>query len=70
MGPFELAAIAIIAGCTLSAYKAYKKSSGKADRKDLEQMQAELDRLRTRVATLESIVTDRSWDLKDEINKL
>ena len=70
MGPFELAAIAIIAVCTLSAYKAYRRGAGKVGRKELEQMQAELDRLRTRVATLESIVTDRSWDLKDEISKL
>lgn len=70
MGPFEIAAIAIIGGLAYSAYEVHMKTKGKAGKGELEALQAELHRLKERVGTLESIVTDKSYQLKDQINKL
>jgi hypothetical protein len=70
MGPFEIAAIAIIGGLAYSAYEVHMKTKGKAGKGELESLQAELQRLKERVGTLESIVTDKSYQLKEQINKL
>ncbi|GAB57830.1 MULTISPECIES: hypothetical protein [Rheinheimera] len=70
MGPFEIAAIAIIGGLAYSAYDSYNKSKGKANSQDVADLKAELDKMKQRVATLESIVTDKSYQLKDQINRL
>ena len=63
MGPFEVGAIAIIGGLAYAAYDVYMKTNAKA-------LQDEVHRLKERVSTLESIVTDKSYQLKDQINKL
>lgn len=70
MGPFEIAALAIIGGISLSAYKVYHDNKGKAGSKEMEDLKAEHEKLKQRVATLESIVTDKSYQLKDQINRL
>lgn len=70
MGPFELAALAIIAGCLLSAYKAYKKGGRSLDREAQARIEAAIQRIEERVSTLESIVTDKSYHLKQEIERL
>lgn len=70
MGPFELAAVAIIAGCLLSAYKAYRKGGSTTSRAAVESMETEIRSLKARVSALESIVTDRSFQLKEEISRL
>ena len=70
MGPFELAAVAIIAGCLLSAYKAYKRGQRAKGAASQAQLEAAVSRLEERVSTLESIVTDRSYHLKQEIDRL
>ena len=70
MGPFEVGAIAIIGGLAYAAYEIYMKNNAKAGKGELEAMRTELQRLRERVGTLESIVTDKSYQLKDQINKL
>jgi hypothetical protein len=70
MGPFEIAALAIIGGISLSAFKVYHDNKGKSSSKELDQVKAELDRVKQRLATLESIVTDKSYELKDQINRL
>lgn len=70
MGPFEIAAIAIIGGLAYSAYEIHMKTKTKAGKADIEALQAEIGKLKERVGTLESIVTDRSYQLKDQINKL
>ncbi|KKO47161.1 hypothetical protein WG68_00450 [Arsukibacterium ikkense] len=70
MGPFEIAAIAIIGGLGYSAYEVHMKTKGKAGKGELEALQTELQRLKERVSTLESIVTDKSYQLKEQINKL
>lgn len=70
MGPFEIAAIAIIGGLAYSAYEVHMKTKTKAGKADIEALQAEITRLKDRVGTLESIVTDKSYQLKEQINKL
>ncbi len=70
MGPFELAALAIIAGCLLSAYKAYKRGNRGADKAAVSALEADVRSLKERVSALESIVTDRSYHLNQEISRL
>ncbi|WP_372625753.1 hypothetical protein [Arsukibacterium sp.] len=70
MGPFEVGAIAIIGGLAYAAYEVYMKNNTKAGKGELETLRAEMQQLKERVGTLESIVTDKSYQLKDQINKL
>lgn len=70
MGPFEIAAIAIIGGFAVSAYKTYVKSKEQHTNVDVAALQDTVSKLQQRVATLESIVTDKSYQLKEQINKL
>lgn len=70
MGPFEIAALAIIGGISLSAFKVYHAKKSHIDNDVLEQLKAEHEKLKQRVATLETIVTDKSYQLKEQINRL
>ncbi|WP_240223268.1 hypothetical protein [Rheinheimera hassiensis] len=70
MGPFEIAAIAIIGGLGYSAYDSYNKNKDKASDKEVAELKNELDKMKQRIATLESIVTDKSYQLKEQINRL
>lgn len=70
MGPFEIAALAIIGGISLSAFKVYNDNKGKAGSAELDVLKAEQEKLKQRIAALESIVTDKSYQLKDQINRL
>ncbi|MEW5680995.1 MAG: hypothetical protein AB1780_01350 [Pseudomonadota bacterium] len=70
MGPFEIAAIAIIGGLAYSAYDSHNKTKTKANSQDVTELKAELEKMKQRIATLESIVTDKSYQLKDQINRL
>jgi hypothetical protein len=70
MGPFEIAALAIVGGFVYAGYEVYMKTRGNTDKGELEALHTEFQRLKERVSTLESIVTDKSYQLKDQINKL
>lgn len=70
MGPFEIAAIAIIGAFSVSAYKEYNKRKGSVDSSEVDELKAELIKLKDRVATLETIVTDKSYQLNQQINSL
>ncbi len=70
MGLFEIAAIAIVGGLGYSAYDSYNKSKGKTGSKDVAELKAEIEKMKQRIATLETIVTDKSYQLKDQINRL
>ncbi|GIU29306.1 hypothetical protein [Shewanella sp. MBTL60-007] len=70
MGPFSVAALAIIGVFTIAALKEYNKHKGRVELDELVSVKAELEKLRERVATLEKLVTDKSYQLKDEIDKL
>ncbi len=64
MGPFELAALAIIPDTLLSAYKSYKKGRRSMDAESQARLEAAARRIEERLSTLESIVTDKSYCLK------
>ncbi len=49
---------------------ANKKSQSKADKEQLERQQKEINELKQRVEVLESIVTDSSYQVKKEFEKL
>lgn len=70
MGPFEIAAIAIVLGCALEGYRVYTKKQDKGSSAEMKAMQDELRTLKERIATLESIVTDKSYQLKEEFKRL
>jgi len=74
MGVFDVGFIAVFGAFAYAFYEnrnktkiklAEKQSSGSSD-----ELKAELDKLKQRIAALEAIVTDKSYQLKDEINKL
>lgn len=72
MGPFEIAAIAIVAGCVLEGFRIYTKrqaQKGKTGDSQAE-LREELNALKERVATLESLVTDKSYQLREEFKRL
>lgn len=70
MGPFEIAAIAIIGAFAISGYKEYNKRHDNMDSKAVDELKTELEKLKDRVVTLEKIVTDKSYQLGDEIERL
>ena len=70
MGPFSIAAIAIISVFLLTAYKEYNKQKIRVDADELAKVNAEITELKQRIITLEQIVTDKSYQLKDEIDQL
>lgn len=70
MGPFEIAAIAIIGGLAYSAYETYSKNKHRTNKADVKALEDEIKGLKERVSTLESIVTDKSYQLKEQINRL
>ena len=74
MGVFEMVAIIVTAGCVLEAYKykqKYNKPSGKtANKQVFDAQQAQIDELKSRVETLEKIVTDNAYQLNSELKKL
>lgn len=70
MGPFEIAAIAIVGGLAYSAYEIHSKNKHRTNKADVEELKTEIQQLKERIITLESIVTDKSYQLKDQINRL
>lgn len=77
MDPFKVAIVAIICYTIVTIYKYQNpqpKGKGKAakseDEVDTKALQLEVMALKKRVETLESIVTDKSYDLKREIDSL
>lgn len=70
MGPFEIAAIAIVLGCGLEGYRLYTKRQENSGSSDVKAMQTEIAELKERVATLETLVTDKSYQLKREFERL
>ncbi|MCH1920254.1 hypothetical protein L9G15_12540 [Shewanella sp. A3A] len=71
MGPFEVAVVAIIAGIVYEITKTYMKHKGAiAAEQEITQLRQELDRMNQRIQTLETIITDDGYNLKDEINRL
>ncbi len=70
MGPFEVMTVAIIAVFGVKAFKEYNHRKTSVDNSEVDALKAELVKLQDRVTTLEVIVTDKSYDLGEQINKL
>lgn len=71
MGPFEVAVVAIIAGIVYKIANTYMTHKGAiAAEQEIAQLRQELDRMNQRIQTLETIITDDGYNLKDEINRL
>jgi phage shock protein C len=72
MGVFDVGFIAVVGAFAYAFYEQHTKTKVKlatANKTD-DNLQQELASLKQRVAALEAIVTDKSYTLKDEINKL
>lgn len=70
MGPFEIAAIAIVGGCAIEFFRIYTKRQNEKSAKANPAMKEEIDALKARVAALETLVTDKSYQLREEFKKL
>ncbi|RTR34918.1 hypothetical protein [Shewanella atlantica] len=70
MGPFEVMAIAIVAVFGVKAYKEFNHRKTSVDTSEVDALKAELVKLQERVATLETIVTDKSYQLGEQIDRL
>jgi len=72
MGIFDIGAIAVIGAFAYAFYEQHTKTKVKlANASQVDSnLQQEINNLKQRVATLEAIVTDKSYNLKDQINKL
>lgn len=80
MGPFEIAAIAIIGSCLTKAYTAWLKANkGNASQAKLEELERRIASLEAghdtralqeRVQTLEEIVTTEEFDLQQKFRQL
>ncbi|MCE9686933.1 hypothetical protein LZP73_12090 [Shewanella sp. AS16] len=70
MNPFTLAAITIICVFGYKVFKEYNNKKSAADDEIIQALQAEIGKLKARVSTLETIVTDKNYQLGEEINRL
>lgn len=70
IGVVVIVVVAIVGGVIYDAMKMRYKYQHLASGKGYEDLQQELKQVKARLATLESIVTDKSYQLKEEINRL
>lgn len=70
VGVVIIVVVAIIGGIGYDALKMRYKYQQLASGKGVDKLEQEISELKQRVATLESIVTDRSYQLKEQINQL
>lgn len=72
MGVFDIGAIAVIGAFAYAFYEQHTKTKVKlaTANSNSEQLSKEIVELKQRVAVLESIVTDKSYQLKEQINRL
>lgn len=62
--------VAIIAGAAISMQKHKHKSSNTESNEKTQALEKEIEALKTRIATLETIVTDPGYDLKKQFRDL
>ncbi len=62
--------IIIIGFFAMILIKDYNKKQQYLQNGEIEKLQREVDELKQRIANLETIVTDKSYALKDKINRL
>lgn len=69
-GVVIIVVVAIIGGIGYDALKMRYKYQQLASGKGVDKLEQEISELKQRIATLESIVTDKSYQLKQQINQL
>ncbi|MCE9788519.1 hypothetical protein [Shewanella chilikensis] len=70
MGLMSLVAVIAIGFFAMVLIKDYNSKQQDGQSREIEKLQGEVDELKQRIANLETIVTDKSYDLKDKINRL
>ncbi|WP_345841263.1 hypothetical protein [Shewanella algae] len=70
MGLISLMLVIVIGIFAVILIKDYNRKQQYHHNGEVEKLQREVDELRQRIANLETIVTDKSYDLKDKINRL
>ncbi|BCV67659.1 hypothetical protein [Shewanella carassii] len=70
MGLMSLVAVIAIGFFAMVLIKDYNSKQQDGQNREIEKLQREVDELKQRIANLETIVTDKSYDLKDKINRL
>jgi phage shock protein C len=70
MGVVIIVVVAIIAGIGYDALKMRYKYQQLASGKGVDKLEQDITELKQRIATLESIVTDKPYQLKQQINQL
>lgn len=72
MGVFDVGVVAVIGAFAYAFYEQHTKTKVKlaTTQQNNGDLRAEIEQLKQRVATLEAIVTDKSYSLKDQINRL
>ena len=72
MGVFDIGFIAVVGEFAYAFYEQHTKTKVKLANttQNSDEVRAQLEQLKQRVATLEAIVTDKSYTLKDEISRL
>jgi hypothetical protein len=72
MGVFDLGFIAVVGAFAYAFYEQHTKTKVKLANSNAndEQLSKEITELKQRVAVLESIVTDKSYQLKQQIDRL
>ncbi len=72
MGVFDIGFIAVVLAFAYAFYEQHNKTKVKLQNSSTnnDSLQQEIANLKQRVATLEAIVTDKSYNLKQEISQL
>lgn len=74
MNVFEMVVLIVIVSCGAGVVNNWLKSRGKVDRSELEAQlsdrTAQLEKLEQRMRVLERIITDRKYNLKEELHDL
>lgn len=72
MGVFDIGFVAVVLAFAYAFYEQHTKTKVKLHNGSVanDSLQQEITDLKQRVATLEAIVTDKSYDLKSQINRL
>lgn len=72
MGVFDVGFIAVLGAFAYAFYENHNKTKIKLQQSSAssDELRQQIEQLKQRIATLETIVTDKSYQLKHEINKL
>lgn len=70
MDVFTMVVLIVVAVTVGEMYKAHKKNQNKGERVDTDRLEAEIAALKERVKSLETIVTDSTYQLRSEIDNL